>query len=166
MNEQAAERKIVSVLFPSLGSVARKTPTDKFPEMRVATISLQQMKENCEQAFVKPRIRTLEHYKIFSRERTSKETLRQFWHALTGLASKCAFDEQTESSIMDTIIQNKNNKMVQQKLCSEPKEDPQEALRFAVAYEEGISQLRTFESERRDKKSEPVYAVTEKNTLY
>ena len=44
LNEQAAERKIVSVLFSSLGCVARKSLTDKFPEMRVATIALTDLK--------------------------------------------------------------------------------------------------------------------------
>ena len=144
LNEQAAERKIVSILFLSLGSAARTSLTDKYPEMRVTTKSLQDMKENCEQAFIKPRNRTLERCKFFSRRQTQK-TLRHFWHTLTGMASKYAFCEQTESLITDTFIQNMNNKMVQQTLCTEPKDDPQEALRFAVAYEEGISQHQTFE---------------------
>ena len=52
--------------------------------------------------------------------------------------------------------------MVQQKLCTEPKEDPQETFRFAVAYEEVISQHQTFESGRRVIKSEPVYAVAQR----
>ena len=72
--------------------------------MRVATISLQEMKENCEQAFVKRRNRTLERYKLFSRKQAPQETLRQFWHTLTGMESKCAFGEQTLSLIMDTFI--------------------------------------------------------------
>ena len=40
LNEQAAERKMVSVLFLPLGTAGRKSLTDKFPHMRVATISL------------------------------------------------------------------------------------------------------------------------------
>ena len=64
--------------------------------------------------------------------------------------------------MMDTFIQNMNNKMLQQKLCTEPKDNPQEAFRFAVAYEEGISQHQTFESGRREIENEPVYAVTER----
>ena len=127
-----------------MGSAARKSLTDKYPEIRVATISLQDLKVNCEQAFIKPRNRTLERYKFFARKQAPKEILRQFWHTLTGMAAKCAFGEQTESLIMDTFIQNMNNKMVQQKLCTETKDNPQEAFRVAVAYEEGISQHQTF----------------------
>ena len=130
--------------------------------MRVATITLTDLNNNCEQAFVKPRNRTLERHIFFARKQKPNETLRQFWHTLTGMAAKCAFGEQTEGLIMDTFIQNMNNKMVQQKLCTEPKEEPQEAFRFAVAYEEGISQQKTFESGAKEIKTEPVYAVTER----
>ena len=91
----------------------------------------------------------------FLRQKTEakRKTLRQFWHTLTGMAAKYAFGEQNESLIMDTIIQNMNNKMIQQKLCTEPKEEPQEAFRFAVAYEEGISQHKTFETGAREIKA-------------
>ena len=79
LNEQATEKKIVSVFFLSLGSAARKSLTGKFPHMRVATIRLRELKANCEKAFEKPRNRTLERYKFFSRKQSSKESLRQFW---------------------------------------------------------------------------------------
>ena len=65
--------------------------------MIIATISMKKMKENCEQPFMKPRNRTLELYKFFARKRKEKETLRQFWLALTGMAAKCDFGDQTES---------------------------------------------------------------------
>ena len=54
--------------------------------------------------------------------------------------------------------------MVQQKLCTEPKEEPQEAFKLSVAYEEGISQHKTFESGTMEIKAEPVYAVTERKS--
>ena len=37
-----------------------------------------------------------------------------------------------------------NNKSVQQRLCTEPKDEPEEALRFVVAFEERISQRKSF----------------------
>ena len=89
---------------------------DIFPEMQVATITLKDLKNKCKQAFVKPRNRTLERYKFFARKQKQNETLRQFWHTLTGMAAKCVFGGQTEGLIMDTFIQNMNNKMVPQKL--------------------------------------------------
>ena len=39
---------------------------------------------------------------------------------------------------MDVFIANMANETVQRKLTTEPKENPEEVLRFAEAYEEGI----------------------------
>ena len=158
LNEQAAESKVVSVLFLSLGTAGRKSLTHKFPQIRVATIPHREKRKNCEQAFRKPRKRTLERYKLFSRKQTQKETLRQFWHTLTGMAAKCDFGDQTDSLITDTFIQNMNNKTVQQKRCTEPKENPEEAYRFAIAYEEGVNQHKAFEATTGTKeiKQEPI----------
>ena len=54
-----------------------------------------------------------------------------------------------------------NNKTVQQRLCTEPKEEPEEALKFAVAFEEGISQQKSF-SGGNETKAEPVYQINER----
>ena len=89
------------------------------------------------------------------------ESLRQFWNNLTGLAARCEF-EQTEGLTMDTFIQNMHNKTVQMRLCTDPKEQPQEALRFAIAFEEGIIQQQSFTSGNITKK-EPVCAIENKN---
>ena len=45
---------------------------------------------------------------------------------------------------MDTFIQNKHNKTVQERLCTDTKNQPQEALRFAISFEEGIAQQQSF----------------------
>ena len=72
--------------------------------------------------------------------------------------------EQTDSLIMDTFIQNMNNKTVHQKLCIEPKNDPQEASRYAIADEDGINQHRTLEGGNvmKENKNELVCAVDER----
>ena len=57
MNEQAAERKIVSILFLSLGPAGHKNLTGKIPYMVVSTASLSKC---CEQTFTKERNRTME----------------------------------------------------------------------------------------------------------
>ena len=36
------------------------------------------------------------------------------------------------------------NKQVQEKLCTEPKETPAEALQFAIAFEDGLKRQRTY----------------------
>ena len=162
LNEQEAERKVISFLFISLGTAGRKSVTDKFPD--VATVTLQKLRTNCDEAFSKPRNRTLDTFKFYWKKQKDKETLRQIWHTLTGLAAKCEFGEQTESLVMDTFIQNMNNKTVQERLCTEPKNDPQEVFRFAVAYQEGVNQHKTYEGRNiyKKPKQELVFAVNQK----
>ena len=107
MNEQAAERKVVSILFLSLGSAGRKNLTDRHPYKVISTERLAEMRETCDHTFKNQRRnRTLEGYKFFSRKQQNNETLRQFWNALTGLVARCDFGNQTESLIMDAFIQN------------------------------------------------------------
>ena len=164
-NEQAAERKIVSTLFLSLGAAGRKNLTDKYPHMTVATASLRKMKTNCEDTFQQPKKLTLDRFKFFLRKKLPNETLRQFWNVLTGLAARCEFEQQTEGLIMDTFIQNIHNKTVQERLCTDPKEQPQEALRFAIAFEERIIQQQSFTSGNVTKK-EPVCAIEKKTRIH
>ena len=52
MNEQAARRKVSTHLL-SLGTAAQESITDKLSQMIVPTVSLQELKDNCEQAFGK-----------------------------------------------------------------------------------------------------------------
>ena len=63
--------------------------------------------------------------------------LFQFWHALNGLAATCDLGEITATLVLDMFILHMNNKKVQEKLCTEPKE-PEQALEFAIAFEEGV----------------------------
>ena len=93
MNQQAAERKVVSILFLSLGSAGRKNLTDRHPYMAISTATLTEMRDNCEQTFRKQRHRILEAYKFFSKKKQRNETLQQFWNALTGLAARCDFNQ-------------------------------------------------------------------------
>ena len=130
--------------------------------MVVSTALLTEISDNCEQTFRKERNRTLERYRFFARKRQPNETLRQFWNALTGLAARCGFEKQTEILIMDAFIQNMHNKTVQERVCTEPIEQPQEALRFAIAFEERISHQKSFGGNT-NIKNEPVYPIDNKN---
>ena len=71
----------------------------------------------------------------------------------------CEFGEETDSLIRNAVKEAMNNKNFQ-----EQKNDPQVALRFAVAYEEGINQHRTHEGKgsERERKQEPVFVVNER----
>ena len=96
------------------------------------------------------------------------ETLSQFWHALNGLAAPCDFGEITTTLVLDMFILHMTNKKVQEKLCTEPKE-PEQALEFAIAFEEGIKRQKSYgttaETSKTAVKSEPVFAVERANQI-
>ena len=90
------------------------------------------------------------------------ETLKQFWHSLKVMASECDFGAQTESLVHDIIVLNMENLAVQEKLCTEPKTSPKDALDFAIAYEEGTLRQKLCGDTNVSIKSEPICVVTKK----
>ena len=164
MPEEAAETKVVTWLFLSVGEPARKLFKDSYPELSVWTLQTREILQRCENCFYIARNRTLDRHKFLSRKQQANESLQQFWHALNGLASKCELGEFTQTLVHDVFILNMNNKKVQEKLCVEPFNDPQEALQYAISYEEGIKRQRSMgigvaEGSKATKKTEPVCAV-------
>ena len=59
---------------------------------------------------------------------------------------------------MEAFIQNMHNKTVKERLRTEPKNRPQDAFSFAVAFEEGISQQNSFAGGN-EIKNESIYAT-------
>ena len=168
MPEEAAEKKVVTWLFLSVGEPARKLFKDKYPELSVWTLQTREMLQRCENCFHIARNRTLDRHKFLSRKQQANESLQQFWHALNGLASKCELGEITQTLVHDVFILNMNNKKVQEKLCVEPFNEPQEALQYAISYEEGIKRQRSMgigaaEGSKPAIKTELVCAVDKRN---
>ena len=85
MEEGAATKKAVSILYLSLGMAARKNLLNKYPTTNVASISLTDLIKNCKDCFEKPKNETLDRFKFLSRKQGEGETLRQFWSELNGL---------------------------------------------------------------------------------
>ena len=162
LGKSVAERKCVSVLFLSLGTAARKTFSDKYPSAKIAEITLEALLKNCKDTFDTKRNRTLDRFRFLSRKQMASETLEQFWHSLKGLASECDFGAQTESLVHDIFILNMKNLAVQEKLCTEPKTTPKDALEFAIAYEEGTLRQKSYGENKVTIKSEPICTVTGK----
>ena len=127
-----------------MGSAGRKKITDKFPNANVATISLPDLLKNCKDCFQKPKNETLDSFKFLSRKQKERESLRNFWNELNGLAEKCNFGGITDSLVKDVFIVNMANQDVQQKLCTEPKTTAEETIQFAIAYEEGTYRQQSF----------------------
>ena len=91
LDHAVAEKKCVSVLHLFLGAAARKSLTEKNPTAKIAEISLQDLMTNCKGNFDTKRNRTLDRFRLLSRNQMQAETLELFWHSLTGLAAECDF---------------------------------------------------------------------------
>ena len=169
MDEDPANKKVVSVMYLSLGEAARKLFKDKYPHTTLWNLRARELIQLATECFHVKRNRTLDRHKFFSRMQQQGETLQQFWHALNGLAALCDFGEITNTLVLDMFILHMGNKKVQEKLCTEPKE-PEQALEFAIAYEEGVkrqksygTQQATTSSPKTVVKSEPVFAIEKTN---
>ena len=120
LDEIPAKRKLVSLMYISIGKTGRKMLMDKFPNINILLIELQNLLQNCTECFQTRRNRILDRHIFLSRKQKSTETLHQFWIALNGLAARCGFGDQTEGLVHDIFVLNMNNKQIQEKLCTEP----------------------------------------------
>ena len=75
LTHPVAERKCKSVMFLSLGAVARKTLADKYQTMKLAETSFKGFPKSCEDTFNKERDRTLDRFRFLSRKQKSTELL-------------------------------------------------------------------------------------------
>ena len=100
---------------------------DKYPQKALWDLKALELINSCIECFRKNRKQTLDRHRFFSRLQQQGETLFQFWHALNGLAAMCDFGEITSTLVLDMFMLHTNNKKVQEKLCTEPKE-PDQAL--------------------------------------
>ena len=121
--------------------------------------------QNVQRVFLEEKNRTLGLHHFFSRMQQPRETLYMFWHALDGLAAPCDFGEMTTILVLDMFILLMTNKKIQEKLCAEPKE-PEQALEFAIAFQEGTKMQKSYGTQNTDTlktsvKSEPIFAVEE-----
>ena len=166
LEEIPAKRKIVSLLYKSIGKNARKMLMNKFPTINILLIELRESMQNCSECFQIRRNRTLDRHVFLSRKQKPSESLNQFWNALNGLAANCNFGDQTESLVHDIFVLNMANKQVQEKLCMEPKETPAEALHFAIAFEDGLKRQKFYDhtNQKPRVEDEPLCAVSTSNS--
>ena len=166
MPEEAANKKAVSMMFLSLGEAGRKMFRDKYPEKTIWSHQATEMLQSCEGCFRIERNRTLDRHHFLSRKQMPNEILQQFWHPLNGLAARCELGEITQTLVHDVFILNMNNKKVQERFCVEPFANPQDALHYAVSYEEGLKRQKSMGTSVVDQpkvKSEPVLSVNKHN---
>ena len=100
--------------------------------------------QNCNECFRRRRKKTLDCHTFLSRKQEPTHSLHQFWNVLKCLAAKCDFSNQTEGLVFDIFVLNKSNEQVQEKLCTESKERPIDALQFAITVEDGLKRQETY----------------------
>ena len=164
--ESIAEKKAVSFLYIALGEAARKTLLDRKPNMNIKTTKLNDLLKGCNDAFQKKRNRLMDRHKFLNRKQKEDESLEQFWHALNGLAANFDFGTQTTGLVYDIFVSNMRNTVLQERLFTKPKDNPEEALKFAVAFEQGAQQKKTICIKPTNIKEEPVFAVEKSNECY
>ena len=128
----------VTILFLSSRSVGRKNIIEKFPYMVVAKTTLRRIKENCERCFVKLQKQTFTPKQILLEEAIAIRGTVKILDGNNRVGGEMRIRRADEPPNKDAFIQN--NGMAQQRLCIDSEEEPEEDLRFVVAFEEGISE--------------------------
>ena len=64
LDHSVAEQKCVGLLYLSVGAMAGKTFTDKYPAAKIAEISLNEPMDNCKETFDTKRNRTLDRFRF------------------------------------------------------------------------------------------------------
>ena len=155
---QPAKRKVTSLLYISIGKTERQMLMDKIPHLNILLIQLNILQQHCPECFQTRRNRTLDRHTFLSRKQKPTESLHQFWKILNGLAAKCDFGSQTEGLVSDIFVLNMANKQIREKLCTEPKDNPNEALQFAIAFEDELRRQKTYGYIAQDQKQKSRYA--------
>ena len=164
--ESIAEKKTVSFLYIALGEAARKTLLDRKPNMDIKTTKFNDLLKECNDAFQNKRKKLIDRHKFVSKKQKEDESLEQFWPALNGLAANCDHSTQTTGLVYDIFVSNMKNTVVQERLFTEPKDNPEEVLKVSVAAELGAQQKNTICIKPKNIKEEPVLAVEKSNGCY
>ena len=135
---------------------------DNIPRINIQRIQLPQFLQHCNECFQMRRNRTMDKHTFLSRKQKPNESFHQFWNALNRLAARCNFGNQTEGLVHDIFVLNLSNELLQEKLGTEPKDTPAEALQFAIAFEDGLKRQKTYGyiGQEAKIKEEPVCVVS------
>ena len=139
---------------------------DKILNINILIIELRHIVQHCTECFFKhDETEPLIAIHSYPAKQKPNETLNQFWNNLNGLAARCDFGNQTGGLVHDIFILNMNNKQEREKLCTEPKETPAEALQFAIAFEDGLKRQRSYGYINQEPrvKDDPVCAISSSN---
>ena len=119
MEEDPANKKVVSIMYLLLGEAARNLFKDKYPHTTLWSLKAGELIQLTTDCYQVKRNRPPDRHRFFSRMQQPRESLQQFRHALNGLAAPSDFGEITYILVLDLFILHMGNKKVQEKLCTE-----------------------------------------------
>ena len=127
MRQAEADKKLRSILFLALASIAQKSPL-----VKNFAISFTEFLILLDTAFNIPPNTTFERYKLLNRKQNDRESYEQFWGSLMDLASTHNISENDEDEwVGDIFICNMKSTETQRKFLSATM-SPSEALNQAL----------------------------------
>ena len=156
-----------SMVYLTIGIEGRRMHTRKYPHTNVENIMTQQLWEEIELTFIRPRNVTFDRYLLLTRRQQKGETMEQFHSALRSLAEFCQLGALEDGLLRDIFTANMNDPEIQKELLKVTL-DPEKALELAISIELGArSQLAIQAKSTTDPsmvsivgRSEPVLAIT------
>ena len=140
-----ADRKVKSLIYLSLGVEGRKMHGRKFPHTNVETKTTQEIWEELEITFIRPRNVTFDRYLLLTRRQQRGETIEQFHSALRSLAEHCQLGHLEDELLRDIFTANMTDLEIQKELLKVTL-SPERALEVAIGIELGARNQLTIQS--------------------
>ena len=136
-----ADNRAKSMIYLTIGIEGRRMHIRKYPHTNVENITTQQLWEELELTFIRPRNVTFDRYLLLTRRQQKGETMVQFHSALRSLADFCQLWALEDDWLRDIFTANMIDPEIQKELLKVTLE-PEEALELAISIELGArSQL-------------------------
>ena len=162
-----ADKRAKSMVYLTIGIEGRRLHTRKYPHTNVENTTTQELWEELELTFIRPRIVTFDRYLLLTRRQRKGETVEKFHSALTSLAEFCQLGALEDNLLRDIFTANMTDPEIQKKLVKVTLE-PEKALELAISMELGDrSRLAIQANNKTDPsmvsivgRSEPVLAIS------
>ena len=162
-----AVKRAKSMIYLTIGIEGRRMHTRKYPHTNVENITTQQLWEELELTFIRPRSVTFDRYLLLTRRQQKGETMEEFHSALRSLAQFCQLGALEDDLLRDIFTANVIDPEIQRELLKVTLE-PEKALESAISIELGArSQLAIQAKNTTDPsmvsivgRSEPVLAIS------
>ena len=162
-----ADKKAKSMVYLTIGIEGRRMHTRKYSHTNVENITTQQLWDELELTYIRPRIVTFDRYLLLTRRQQKGETMEQFHSALRSPAEFCQPGTLEDGLLRDIYTANMNDPEIQKELLKITLE-PEKALELVISIELGArSQLAIQVKSRTDPsmvsivgRSELVLAIT------